>query len=102
VHDGIYAGTFVPQFRGLGVRFPQSASQKQSETGIGGFFKGIGRGLKGMAANVVVRTNNPSSPGQRPASGRLHHVRRPWESFWSGIWQSLKPALKEAIYNVKL
>jgi hypothetical protein len=102
VHDGVYAGTFVPQFRGLGVRFPQSASQKRRETGIGGFFKGIGRGLKGMAANVVVRTNNPSSPGQRPASGRLHHVRRPWESFWSGIWQSLKPALKEAIYNVKL
>lgn len=102
VRDGIYDGRFVPQFRGLGVRFPQSASQKRHESGIGGFFKGIGRALKGVAANVVVRTNNPSSPGQRPESGHVHHVRRPWESFWSGVWQSLKPALKESIYNVKM
>lgn len=102
VHDGTYDGTFVPQFRGLGVRFPQSASQKRHESGIGGFFKGLGRGLKGVAANVVTRTNNPSSPGRPPVSGRVHHVRRPWESFWAGIWLSLKPALTESLMNVRM
>ena len=100
VRDGVYDGTLVPQFRDIGIDFPQSAAQKKREKGIGGFFKGIGRGAKEIAANTVVRTNNPSKPGEKPVTGHMHFVRRPWDSFWSGIWQALKPALKESIVNI--
>jgi len=55
-----------------------------------------------VAANTVVRTNNPSNPDKPPVSGKVAHVRRPWESFWAGIWQSLKPALKESLVNIDL
>jgi hypothetical protein len=100
VRDGVYDGTLVPQFRDLGIDFPQSAAQKKREGGIGGFFKGIGRGVKEIAANTAVRDNNPAKPGEKPVTGHVHFVRRPWDSFWSGIWQSLKPALKESIVNI--
>jgi hypothetical protein len=100
VHNGVYSGTLVPQYRGLGVTIPQSAQEKKKEHGVGGFFKGIKRGAMAMAANTVVRTNNPAKPGKPPETGRVSHVRRPWESFWAGIWQSLKPALKESLVNV--
>jgi len=102
VRDGVYDGTLVPQFRDLGVDFPQSAAQKKREGGIGGFFKGIGRGVKEIAANTAVRDNNPAKPGEKPVTGHVHFVRRPWDSFWSGIWQSLKPALKESIISIDL
>jgi hypothetical protein len=102
VHDGVYSGTLVPQYRNLGVNIPSTARQKKEEHGVGGFFKGIKRGAMKVAANTVVRTNNPSKPGKPPETGRISHVRRPWESFWAGIWQSLKPALKESLVNIDL
>lgn len=102
VHDGVYSGTLVPQYRNLGVNIPQTAQQKKQEHGIGGFFKGIKRGAMKVAANTVVRTNNPPKPGKPPETGRVTFVRRPWDSFWAGIWQSLKPALKESLVNIDL
>jgi hypothetical protein len=102
VRDGVYSGTLVPQYQNLGVNIPETARQKKEERGVGGFFKGIKRGAMKVAANTVVRTNNPSKPGKPPETGRIFHVRRPWESFWAGIWQSLKPALKESLVNIDL
>ena len=102
VRNGVYSGILVPQYRNLGVTIPQTAKQKKEEKGIKGFFKGVKRSVMTVAANTVVRTNNPSKPGKPPVSGKVAHVRRPWESFWAGIWQSLKPALKESLVNVDL
>jgi len=102
VRKGVYGGTFVPIYRKLGVKFPQSAQQKKQEKGIGGFFKGVKRGAMGFAANVVVRTNNPSKEGKPPAVGRLSHRKPNTQTFWAGIWQAMKPALKESVVNVDL
>jgi len=102
VKNGVYSGTLVPQYRNLGVSIPQTVRQKKEEHGVGGFFKGIKRGAMKVAANTVVRTNNPSKPGKPPETGRITFVRRPWDTFWAGIWQSLKPALKESLVNIDL
>jgi hypothetical protein len=102
VRNGVYSGILVPQYRGLGVSIPQTAQQKKEEHGIKGFFKGAKRSAMKVAANTVVRTNNPPKPDKPPVTGKVAHVRRPWESFWAGIWQSLKPALKESLVNVDL
>jgi hypothetical protein len=102
VRNGVYSGILIPQYQNLGVTIPQTAKQKKEEQGIGGFFKGIKRSAMALAANTVVRTNNPPKPGQPAIRGKVAHVRRPWESFWAGIWQSLKPALKESLVNVDL
>jgi hypothetical protein len=102
VRNGVYSGTLVPQYRNLGVSIPQTARQKKEEHGVGGFFKGLKRGAMKVAANTVVRTNNPSKPGKPPETGRITFVRRPWDTFWAGIWQSLKPALKESLVNIDL
>jgi len=102
VRNGVYAGTLIPQYRNLGVNMPQTAKEKRNDHGIKGFFKGIKRGAMTVAANTVVRTNNPSKPDKPPVKGRITFVRRPYDSFWSGIWQSLKPALKESLVNIDL
>ncbi|HEX5817423.1 MAG TPA: DUF748 domain-containing protein [Gemmatimonadales bacterium] len=102
VRNGVYSGILIPQYRNLGVTIPQTAKQKKEEHGVKGFFKGIKRGAMNVAANTVVRTNNPAKPDKPPETGTVAHVRRPWESFWAGIWQSLKPALKESLVNVDL
>lgn len=102
VRNGVYGGTFIPVYRKLGVKFPQTAQQKQQEKGIGGFFKGIKRGAMGFAANVVVRTNNPAKEGKPPTVGRLRHRKPNTQTFWAGIWQAMKPALKESVVNVDL
>ncbi|MCU0620511.1 MAG: DUF748 domain-containing protein [Gemmatimonadales bacterium] len=102
VRNGVYGGTFVPRYRKLGVSFPQSAQQKKQEKGIGGFFKGVKRGAMGFAANVVVRTNNPAKEGKPPSVGRLSHRKPNTQTFWAGIWQAMKPALKESVVNIDL
>jgi hypothetical protein len=100
VRNGVYQGTLVPLFQDLQVSFPPSPVEQKKSHGIGGFFKGIKRGAMGVAANTVVRDDNPEKPGKPPKTGTVTHVRQPWESFWSGIWQSLKPALKESVVHL--
>ncbi|HEX5633926.1 MAG TPA: DUF748 domain-containing protein [Gemmatimonadales bacterium] len=102
VRYGVYSGTLVPEFTDLGVKLAVSAKQKREEKGVKGFLKGAVRGAKEVAANTFVRDDNPEKPGKPPRTGKITYARTPTDSFWSGFWKSLKPALAETMVAIKM
>jgi hypothetical protein len=102
VRNGVHSGLLVPEFRNLGVRLPQTAKQKREEKGVKGFFKGVIRDAKAVAANTFVRDDNVSQPGKPARTGRIRYARTPSDSFFSSLWKGLKPALMEAVVMIKL
>jgi hypothetical protein len=102
VRYGAYSGTLVPEFTGLGVKLAVSAKAQREEKGVKGFLKGAARGAKEVAANTFVRDDNPEKPGKPPRTGKITYARTPTDSFWSGFWKALKPALAETMVAIPL